>query len=78
MNFKSEVIEHLSNYRIRKMGYLDKGIWKRKDKIYKFDHILPKKNNVIKLNILERYRELFYNSELSKIAMVFFFFQYAL
>ncbi len=73
MNFKSEVIEHLSNYRIQKMGYLDKGIWKRKDKIYEFDHILPKKKNTIKLNILERYREPFYNSELSKISYHRFF-----
>jgi len=73
MNFKSEIIEHLSNYRIQKMGDLDKGIWKRKDKVYEFDHILPKKKNTIKLNILERYRESFYNSELSKISYHRFF-----
>ena len=71
MNYKDEIKEHLSDYRILKMGYLDKGIWKRKDKIYEFDHVLP--SNSIKLNILERYRELFYNSELSKISYHRFF-----
>ncbi len=73
MMYKDEIKEHLSDYRIRKMGYLDKGIWKRKDKIYEFDHILPKTNNSIRLNILERYREQFYNSELSKISYHRFF-----
>jgi len=73
MNFKDEIKEYLSDYRIQKMGDLDKGIWKRKDKIYEFDHILPKTTNSIKLNILERYRELFYNSELSKISYHRFF-----
>lgn len=73
MSYKDDIKDHLSDYRLRKMGHLDKGVWKRKDTIYKFNHILPKKDNVVKLNILEPYRKLFYESELSRISYHRFF-----
>ncbi|SFS81282.1 PGN_0703 family putative restriction endonuclease [Lutibacter maritimus] len=73
MSYKDDIKQHLSDYRLKKLGHLDKGVWKRKDTIYRFNHILPKKDNVVKLNILEPYRKLFYESELSQISYHKFF-----
>ena len=73
MSFADDIKQHLSEYRLKKMGHLDKGVWKRKDMVYSFNHILPKKYKVVKLNILEPYRKLFYKSDLSKIRYHRFF-----
>lgn len=65
MSYRDDIIKHLSDYRVTRLGFLDKGTWTRNGKIYHFDHILPKDN--IKLNILQDYRDSFYSSYLSKI-----------
>lgn len=68
MNYRDDIIKHLSDYRLNQLGFLDKGTWTRNGKIYHFDHILPKDKNYMKLNILQGYRDSFYNSDLSKIS----------
>ena len=44
MCYKDDIKDHLSDCRLRKMGHLNKVVWKRKDTIYKFKCILPKKD----------------------------------
>lgn len=73
MSYRDEIVKHLSEYRIKHFGFLDKGRWDRKGKIYYFDHILPKNNDTIRFNLLHGYRDLFYESPLSEIKYHRFF-----
>lgn len=73
MSFRSEIIKHLSDYKIQHIGLLEKGLWERQGKTYEFDHILPRKTETVRLNILQDYREFFYCSALSNISYHRFF-----
>jgi hypothetical protein len=57
MEYSNNIREHLSNYKVNHLKVLQNGIWTKTGKSY--PHILPKK--LEKLNILESYRDEFWN-----------------
>jgi hypothetical protein len=62
--FKERIEDHLGKYKKDYLHIVEKGIYKYKGKIYKYDHILPKDKK--DLNILEKYRDQFVRSEYRK------------
>ena len=69
-NFTRKVKSHLGEYKQKTLGISDKGKFNYKREIFKYAHILLTKE--YKKNILEEYREPFWQSEFAKIARHFF------
>jgi hypothetical protein len=61
VNFKTRIYENLSHYRENELKIPEKGTWREKP----YPHILPKEKE--KYNILDEYRDSFFNSEHGKI-----------
>ncbi|NBC66940.1 MAG: hypothetical protein GVY07_14950 [Bacteroidetes bacterium] len=65
MTYQSRVKNHLSSYKRDVLNIEEKGVFNHQGKELKYHHILPKKYG--KLNILEPYRDSFYDSIYSNI-----------
>lgn len=59
-DFQTRVKEHLGDYKINKLNVSEEGIFKYQNQEIPYKHILPKEKE--KLNIIEKYREDFFNS----------------
>ena len=57
MNYDQRIKNHLAEYKVKRLGVLENGIWKRSKKEY--PHILPE--HLQQLNILETYRSKFWS-----------------
>jgi hypothetical protein len=71
MNFRDFVCAHLSGYKVDVLGVTEDGIFRYKGRDIPKSHILPAGNS--DRNILERYRQSFFESEYSKIKFHQFF-----
>ena len=65
MTYQTGVKNHLSSYKRDVLNIEEKGVFKHQGRELKYDHILPKQYG--KLNILEPYRDSFYDSIYSNI-----------
>lgn len=61
MNFRDTVCNHLANYKVDRLGVKDNGEFHYRGVILEKAHILPRKH--LKLNIIEEYRDRFFDSE---------------
>ena len=71
MNFRDLACAHLSRYKIDVLGVTEDGIFKHKGRDIPKSHILP--TGLSDRNIMQRYRQRFYESEHSKIKFHRFF-----
>jgi hypothetical protein len=65
MTYQTRVKNHLSSYKRDVLNIEEKGVFKHQERELQYDHILPKQYD--QLNIMEPYRDSFYNSIYSNI-----------
>jgi hypothetical protein len=64
-NFRTRITEHLGQYKKNKLKIIEPGEYLYNGEIKLYDHILPK--DEMKLNIIEKYRDDFFNSSYAQI-----------
>lgn len=67
MNFRDIACSHLANYKVNRLGVKENGEFHYRGEILKKAHILPHKH--LKLNILEEFRDRFFDSEYARIKL---------
>jgi hypothetical protein len=65
MNFRDAACNHLANYKVDQLGVKENGEFHYRGEILEKAHILPRKH--LKLNIIEEYRDRFFDSEYAQI-----------
>ncbi|BAX80846.1 hypothetical protein ALGA_2524 [Labilibaculum antarcticum] len=73
MNFHEKVKKHLTTYKADKYPSMKNGIWRPKSINKELGYAFSNYREDYKFNILEKYRDQFYNSELSKIKKHIYF-----
>ena len=67
MNFRDTACNHLASYKVDRLGVKENGEFHYRGEILKKAHILPR--NHLKLNIIEEYRDRFFDSEYASITL---------